>query len=203
MNDAESAFKSATEIARIGKANYQYARFLLSQNRVDEAVRAFERARQVEPNNLQNLLALAEAYVAARRHAEAITVYRRIAELHDLPFGRIRAVPELVEYEFGEAHRALAMEALANKDERSGEQHLRKAVEILGEYWSRRKNPIVQLHVRPEKALLAGGQYEESLAQLAELLRKSGRQEEAAEIDARRSQLQSDMEQDRSANAVG
>jgi hypothetical protein len=204
VSSAEQTYQGALRRAEAGKAYYQYARFLSHEKQTSRSIDVHERARAIEPNNLQNLLALAEAYTAESRNEEAERVYGQIAELYTRPFGRVRAVPELVEYEFGEAYRALGEIERARGNNEAAEQNLRSAVGILGEFWARRKIPMVQLQVRPEKALLAGQRYEKSLILLADLLRDTDRREEATALDIRRSDLLAEMEQDRtSAQTVG
>ncbi len=203
MSAAEQSYEGSVLRARTGKAPYQYARFLSQQKRIPEAIKWHERARAVEPNNLQNLLALAEANSAESRMSDSERIYRRIAALYESPFGQVRAIPELIEYEFGEAHRALGEIELARGEKSSAERNLRKAVDILGEFWDRRKNPMVQLQVRPEKALLGGGQLEKALSSLAGMLQDFGRADEAQAITERRSNVLSEIEQDRTAAPAG
>ena len=196
-SEAESAFREAIRRAKTGKAYYQYARFLSQHERFEDAINAHQKARELDPHNLQNLLALAETYATEARVEDAERVYRRVAELYDSPVGQVRAVPELIEYEFGEAYRALGEIAMKGGDTDGAESNLRQAVSILGEYWARRKNPMVQIQVRPEKALLVGDKYRQALSSLGNVLKARGRAREAAEIDSRSSTLLAEIERDK------
>ena len=203
VNGAEKSFLIAEGLLRSGKPRYQAAQFMKRQGRMDNAVVLHERAREFEPNNLQNLVSLAEAYAELDRAADAERVYERLVQLYESPFGRIRAVPELIEYEFGEAHRALGEMARMRGENVKAETHLRKALEILGEYWARRKNPMVQVQLRSDKSLFVGTRYEKALTGLADVLTKVGRTDEARTVMDRRAVVSEEIRQESADSAKG
>ncbi len=73
---------------------------------------AFEQVLQIDPNNLPALLKLAQYETPDPSQPilspGALEYYQRIVALERSPYGRVRAVPEMVETAYGFAHLALA-----------------------------------------------------------------------------------------------
>ncbi len=73
---------------------------------------AFEQVLQIDPNNLPALLKLAQYETPNPSQPilspGALEYYQRIVALERSPYGRVRAVPEMVETAYGFAHLALA-----------------------------------------------------------------------------------------------
>jgi len=186
-------YQAAVRWADIGKCHYRYARFLERGHDLAGAIREFEHARTLEPLNLQNLLALAETCEAAGRAREAQQVYAQLADLYRQPVGRVRALPELVNWEFGAAYAALARQAAAAGELAEAETDYRQAVQIFKEFWDRRELQIVQVEVRPEVLRSVAARYRAALDGWERTLRALGRMGEAASVAAIRAKLERDL----------
>ncbi|MGC8667966.1 MAG: O-antigen ligase family protein [Chthonomonadales bacterium] len=193
LHSAGEQYQAAIRLADIGKCHYRYARFLERAHDLPGAIGQFERARTLEPLNLQNLLALAEVYEADGRRAAAELVYRQIAALYRAPVGRVRALPELVNWEFGAAYAALGRYEAAAGDPKRAEADYRQAVQILEEYWQRRNLQIVQVEVRPEVLRSVADRYRAALQGWEHSLRALGRTEEASAAAAMRARLEREL----------
>lgn len=196
LGDTASAgreYQAAVRLADIGKCHYRYARFLEGMHDLNGAIREFERARSLEPLNLQNLLALAEAYEAANRPGDALMVYQRMADLYHEPVGRVRALPELVNWEFGAAYAALGRHYARIGALEQAEANYRQAVDIFREYWDRRTLQIVQVEVRPGVLRSVAERYRAALAGWEQTLRALGRSAAASEASGLRKRLEKDL----------
>jgi tetratricopeptide (TPR) repeat protein len=189
-DEAEAESRRAIERARIGKTYYRYGKLLSRHGKIEEAARMHEAARKVEPNNLDNLLALADAYSALNRPADAEAVWRRIAGLYDSDFGRIRAVPEMIDWQYGRAYQLLGQAELQRGETARAAADLQKAVGILGTFWKQRDLLIAQIRVRPEDRKRTADYYQESLAVYQKALTALGRTREAGEVKAEEAKLQ-------------
>jgi putative inorganic carbon (HCO3(-)) transporter len=176
---AEAAFRDAVRINPSGKAYYRYGRLLSSLRKAEEAYRMHSLSRRREPNNLQNLLALARSAEATGRKDEAEAVYRRMIEMEAGAFGQVRALPEVVDWEYGIAFTSLAELLLARGDRPGAEPALRRAVEHLGAFWGARNLEAAQMRVRPEVRRETSDRYAWAMEQWAGVLESLGRSEQA------------------------
>ncbi len=193
---AREAYEQAVHLAPIGRCFYRYGRFLEKQGQLQEAIRQFEAARRVEPRNLQNLLALAEAYTAAHRWSEAVEIYRQMVALYHSPYGQVRALPELITWEFATAYVALADDAREQRDNAAAEANLRAAVEIYRQFWAARTLQIARIQIRPEVMSTVTEQYLRALQEWSGALRALGRTGEAAAADEERARVQRERDED-------
>jgi O-antigen ligase/tetratricopeptide (TPR) repeat protein len=177
--EAEDAYKRAVGMEALGKAYYRYAKFLNAQGRPAEAVAMHQKAAQIEPNNLQNLLALAKSANAAGNVTEAERVYRHINALYHSDFGKVRALPELVDWEFGVAGSYLAEILIARGDKAGAEPLLKESAAILKESWDTRKLEIALLRITKDVRREISDRYDWDLTQLDTLLDAQGNKQEA------------------------
>ena len=132
---AEAALQGAARVARIGKCYYRLGQFYAREHQPARAVELFEQARYAEPHNLQNLKALADSLIALQRSPEAVSVYRSMTALQNSPYGKVRAVPELVETDFALAHLGIARSAYQQSRWREAASEANGAVEVYREFW--------------------------------------------------------------------
>lgn len=102
--------KGLEEAARIEPTprwHFQLARLAESEGRLAEAVAAFQKAREADPNNLQTLRALAETQEKAGDKAGAEASWRELIRVAEGLVGQERALPEVTE-----THPAFAYAAL-------------------------------------------------------------------------------------------
>jgi O-antigen ligase len=180
--EAENEYKRAIALESLGKAYYRYAKFLTSQNRAAEALAMHQKAAALEPNNLQNLLAMAKAANAAGQASEAEKAYRHIVELYHSDFGKVRALPELVDWEFGVAGSYLAEILIARGDKAGAEPLLKESAAILNESWDTRKLEIALLRITREVRKEISDRYDWVLTQWANTLDAQGNKLEADKI---------------------
>lgn len=184
-SEAEAAYRDAVAAAPIGRTHYRYGRFLAAQGRAREAIPQFEAARDCEPGNMQNLVALADAYRAENRLPDAERLYLALVARYKGPFGSLRAVPELVDWEIGEAYAVLAEAAAIRGDTERAAAFYEAAAGILGEFWRQRSLEIAVIRVRPEIRTRTADRYAAVLGAWMETLRTLGREREADDAAAR------------------
>jgi tetratricopeptide (TPR) repeat protein len=202
QEDAAAAeARRAIDCAPIGKTYYRYGRLLARQGKTSEATAAFENARRVEPNNLDNLLALADSYATANRAAEAEAVWRVMVQLSRSDFGRIRAVPELIEWQYGRAFQQLGQAKMVRGENERAAADLREAVGILGTFWKQRDLLIAQIRVRPDDRRRTADYYRESLEAYEKVEANLGRHDEAAKAKQERVTFESERLKEESAKA--
>lgn len=147
--DAEREYAAAVRLSPTVRALRRYGRFLMRQGRVDDAIIRFEKARQADPLDPQNLLALAEAYRSANRPTDATAVYQEMVRQYRGPVGTIRAVPELVPWEYGMALLALAENRIATGDRAGAEPLLQEGDKLLSMFCASIKDPMAQARQLP------------------------------------------------------
>ncbi len=107
-------------------------------NQWANACDAFEHARELEPKMLQNLHALATAYLAAGKPDDALRTLQTMTALQLTPYGEVRAMHEAVETDFGYAH-ARTGDILAKRGDLVGAvKQSEQARDVLTEYWTGR-----------------------------------------------------------------
>jgi tetratricopeptide (TPR) repeat protein len=129
----------ATEAARraIRLAPYRPASFLFMGNiwrtrggheYLVQAAQWYHLGLNNVPNDLQLLFAYAGVREEMGDRAEAVTAYRRIADLEDSPVGQVRALNEVLDYRFARARMALAQ---AEPDPEAASKHRTRAACLL------------------------------------------------------------------------
>ena len=101
------------------KNYYQLGRLYEFRHRNDQAVRAFEASIERHPNAPELLMALAGSYEVAGREKDALATWRKMVEVENSPYEKVRAIPEMVEPEYIFAHKALG-EELERRGDKAG-----------------------------------------------------------------------------------
>lgn len=150
--EALSALQAAVRIAPTGKTLYRLGQLYAATGDTAGAVTLLERARQREPRNPQMLHALAKALQSESKTGQAAGVYHQITALESTPYGKVRAMPELVETEFAYAHAALGDIAADSGQwgEAAGEYD--RANKVMTEYWEKRKLDVNDSRSSEKKA---------------------------------------------------
>ena len=136
LREAERELKRAAELEPTApKSYYQLGRLYENGFRdYDGAVEMFHAALDRDPHALQVYMALAETYEQMGRPADALRDYRRIAEMEDSVYERVRAIPELVEPSYIFAREALGRNAECLGDRTEAVRQYRRALDRIGRY---------------------------------------------------------------------
>ncbi|MCC6730000.1 MAG: O-antigen ligase family protein [Chthonomonadales bacterium] len=191
--EARAEQREAVRLSPSGKALYRMGKLLAEQGDHGGAITWYERARAADPHNLRTLLALADSLSALGRHEGALQVYRDMAALYRGPVGRIRAVPEIVEWEYSEAFLGLAEAELARGDRPGAEKDLREGIAILSEYWRTRDSEMAQVAPGGPAGEKTAERYAWALEQWERVLRTLGRPAEADAAAERLRELRAEM----------
>jgi O-antigen ligase/tetratricopeptide (TPR) repeat protein len=213
---AEKELQNAVRVAPIGKTYYRLGQYYVRQGerysalnetaRATEALQsaaaAFEQARQREPRNVQNLRALADTLSRSNQKTQAAAVYREITALEKTPYGTVRAMPEMVETEFGIAHRSLGDLAFEAQNWSDAAQEYAAAATVFREFWQKRTFTmnLAQAQQNPEKYQRVLQQYDHVLTRWQESLTRQN-PHNAAEV-ARIAQEQSAFRAERDKEAA-
>lgn len=200
MNRPEEALAALQEGVRkapTGKALYRLGQFYAHNGDTANAITALERGWQREPRNLQLLRALAEVERRAGKIGQAAATYRQITALETMPYGKVRAVPEMVETEFAYAHAALGdLAADAGQWSEAATEYSR-ADRVMAEYWEKR-NLLANLTSRaPEKRADLVRLYDSLFTRWQEALTHLNQPAQAAEIAARQAKVRQESEADK------
>lgn len=198
----ERQLRAALSDADIAQCWYRMGEYYEQQGRVEDAVNAFQRARALEPTNVQNLRHLGDALARAGKPDEAAASYRQITTLERGPYGTVRAVGnEVVETEFAWAHAGLANLAAARGDWAEAARQDSLAGAVLNDYWMRR-NDSAYAGLAPARRSALAALYDSVLKQRLDALRKAGAPaDQIQQVDARRKQLETDIQADQAARA--
>lgn len=169
--EAEAALLKATEAAPSGRSFYRLAQFYVQKKQFDKAITAFEEARKREPRNVQNLRALADCYRDAGRKEDAKRTYELVTDLEQGAYGRVRAMPEMIEAEFAFAHIGLGDLAMETKQREEAAKEYYAAVKVFGEYWRNRASGYYG-NFSPSKKEFWLERYEYALRHWAEALKQ-------------------------------
>jgi O-antigen ligase/tetratricopeptide (TPR) repeat protein len=180
--EAESLLVKATQIAPCGKTFYRLAQFYVRTNRPEKAIEPFQSAREREPRNVQNLRALGDTYRKLKRTDEARQTYEVITELERGVYGKVRAMPEVIEAEFGYAHLALGEIAFEQKNWAEAAKAYEAAGRVFGEYWEHR-DWEAYIPIPPQKRADWQKQYQYLLEQWVKSLKES--KADTKEVEAR------------------
>ncbi|HZT43834.1 MAG TPA: tetratricopeptide repeat protein [Chthonomonadaceae bacterium] len=189
-DDARKQFEEATRVAQIGKTFYRLGLFDASAGDFQGAIRAFEHAREIEPRNLQTLHELADAYNSAGDPQHAAQVYAQMTALENAPYGKVRAIPTLIETEFAYAHAGLADIAYAQGRWAEAAQEYARAAAVLKTYWDGRWLEAY-VTVPVQKRTAWADLYDRVLTRWQDSLKKlgPGQAAEVARVEAELTQL--------------
>lgn len=117
---------------------YRLGLYYERENDRERARAQFEAALERDPHSLPALLKLAQ-YAQPdpndpRLSDEAQGYYERVVEIQNSPYGRIRAVPEIVETAYGFAHFALARHYRALGETVKAQGHYEQALQVFRNY---------------------------------------------------------------------
>ena len=201
QNDAALAsLKQAVKVAPIGKTYYRLAQFYARTNRDADAIPAFEQAQSREPRNVQNLRALGDALLRTGQNGQAAAVYGIIANLQNADFGKVRALPEMIEPEFVFAHLGLAQIASAAQNGANADAEVQKALDLLRVYWRDRNNGYYY-SLSPERHAALNNAYEAAIQQKIALLKYLNPPDAAAQKAALEAEL-AQFQQDKAADGT-
>jgi tetratricopeptide (TPR) repeat protein len=188
--------KAAVAICPTGKSYYRLGQYYKSSAEWSAAIDAFERSRSLEPKMLQNLHALADAYLAADRPADAERTMQTVTALQLTPYGQVRAMHELVETEFAYAHAMLGDIALKRSDWDAAATQYEQAKAVLNEYWTGR-NYLVNLQGRTQdKRKALADLYQTVMQQLQICYTHLGKTSDAAAASAKLNAIKADVAAD-------
>ncbi|GEM_PF-671592 len=117
-----------------GKRFYQLGRFYERAGDEAKAIESLEKAVEADPNSLQTLKALAEAYERAGRADRARATWEEMTRVSEGPAGTIRAIPELTDTLPAFAYAALGQEAARSGDFAVAEKRFGQAQDIVEKY---------------------------------------------------------------------
>ncbi|MEP6757502.1 MAG: O-antigen ligase family protein, partial [Chthonomonadales bacterium] len=101
--EAAESYVNAQKSLGSGKSYYRQGRMEQVRKRLPEAVELFKKSLEIEPNNLQALLTLGSCYQELTYINQARATYQKMETLYKGDIGKIRALPELPDWEFGVA----------------------------------------------------------------------------------------------------
>jgi O-antigen ligase len=172
---SDDSYRKALQIAPTAKAYYLYGRFLQKQGRNEEAEPMFLKASVLDPHNLENLIALAESLKANRKISQAADIYRRITEISLSPVGKIRAIPELPDWEYGVAWLGLAEISLDKGDLSSAENQLQTGSSLLQDFLKHKKEGIFNITINADIKTHVEEKYLWSMEQLLRFRKQENR----------------------------
>ncbi|MCS7065825.1 MAG: O-antigen ligase family protein [Fimbriimonadales bacterium] len=169
---------------------YRLGLYYEREGKREQAQMAFEHVLRLDPNNLPAMLKLAQMFgqdaQATRLPPEALKYYERIVQLERSPYGRVRAVPEMVETAYGFAHLALARHYEAQGDLNRAHAEYEAALAVFRAYRERtlpfnRMGKELGLYnpEREQQILLA---HRQALEGLIRLLEQRGEADQAATL---------------------
>ncbi len=197
--DAKQALLKSATIAPIGRTYYRLGKFSLSQNDLQEALKAFGNARFREPRNLQNLRWLGDTQENNGQIDEAKLTYESMSELEKGVYGKVRAIPEMIETDFAYAHLGLGKIHLESNEFHTTYEEFKAALEIFRVYWEKRntqenqKSPdkqkeLAESYLKVLGTVIAMGTSKEIIAQTEE-----------AKLEAEYTKVQAEWEKEQAA----
>ncbi|GIV12183.1 MAG: hypothetical protein KatS3mg021_0465 [Fimbriimonadales bacterium] len=186
----ETAFTMLEQAVRWKPTPRNLYRLGLYYERDGQPQRAREQFQQVlerDPNNLPALLKLAQMAQpdpnAPRLSDEALRYYQHIVAIEDSPYGRIRAVPEIVETAYGFAHLALARHYQSLGETERALRHYEAALSVFRAYRQQtypfnRQGRLLGLY-NPERERQILQAHLLTLQGYADLLEKAGKRADA------------------------
>lgn len=187
---------AAIAISRTGKAYYRLGQYYMASGETTSAITAFEHARDLEPKMLQNLHALASAYLAGDKTEDAERTLQTAAALQLTPYGQVRAMHESVETEFAYAHAMLGDITAKREDWQAAAGQYEKSQEVLSEYWTGRHYLVNEQGRTESKRTELADLYERVLKQLQVAYTRLQRPADAAAAGAKLETIRSDRAAD-------
>ncbi|MFN7161594.1 MAG: tetratricopeptide repeat protein, partial [Fimbriimonadales bacterium] len=179
---------------------YRLGLYYERENDLSKAREYYQAALERDPHSLPALLKLARLAQPdesqPRLTDEARRYYERVIEIQNSPYGRVRAIPEMVETAYGFAHLALARDYRAQGEMARAQGHYEGALQVfrnyrevtypfnlagraLGLYNAERERQILSAHLQ-------------TLSDLAALYEAQGRTQDAAALREEYSRLSSE-----------
>lgn len=164
---------------------------------VEQARSFYQAALERDPHSLPALLKLARLAQpdpdALRLTDEARQYYERVIEIQNSPYGRIRAIPEIVETAYGFAHLALARHYRALGDTARATRHYEQALLVFRNY----REVTYPFHLagralgmyNPERERQILSAHLQTLQDLATLYEAQGRTQDASALREEYSRL--------------
>jgi tetratricopeptide (TPR) repeat protein len=152
--------------------HYRLAQVLTAAGQTDEARKSLLEAIRLDPNSTSVLRELAELDEAAGRAADALTWYRRIAEVQDSPVGQVTALAQMEDPNYSLARLKLAEDAVKRKDSLEARKQIEAGLKSANAYLDGLETwqPIMEAAGRYNPALTR--QVEETKASLESLQSK-------------------------------
>ena len=136
LDEISYADKAETELCAAirleptsAKTYYQLGRVYEFYPKNDAAIKAFTKAIEMSPSTPELLLALAQRYEEAGKHKNALAIWKKMVQVEDSPYAKVRAIPEYVEPEYIFAHLALGQECERNGDKSGAVKEYRLALD--------------------------------------------------------------------------
>ena len=122
------------------------ADILFRARRDREGLAALAAARRLDPQSPQLLREEASVLERGGRHAEALERWREMVRVEAAPYGRVRAIPQMVEPSYAWAHAALGDELARQGRRDAAASEWRRACEILNRYFASLKElrPVLE-----------------------------------------------------------
>jgi O-antigen ligase len=132
---AENELEKARDLAHTsGKVYYRLAKALTSEGKIDRAIETLNEGLTYDPHSPQLLNSLADLYELSHRHQDALSTYRKMAQIEDSPYENIRAVPEVVEPLYIFARAALGRDLDSKGDKAGALVQYERALDRLKDY---------------------------------------------------------------------
>ncbi|MFN7161501.1 MAG: O-antigen ligase family protein [Fimbriimonadales bacterium] len=196
----ETAFELMTRSVRLKPSPrnlYRLGMYYEREGDRQQAQAHYQAALERDPHSLPALLKLAQLAQRDRGELrlseEAKRYYERVVEIQNSPYGRIRAVPEIVETAYGFAHLALARHYRALGELSKAQAHYEQALQIFRNY----REVTYPFHLagralgmyNPERERQILSAHLQTLSDLAALYEAQGRLQDAAALRAEYSRI--------------
>lgn len=189
----ETAFELMTRSVKLKPSPRNLYRLGLYYEREGDTEKAraqYEAALERDPHSLPALLKLARMAQPdpdnPRLSEEAKRYYERVVEIQNSPYGRIRAVPEIVETAYGFAHLALARHYRAQGETVKAQGHYEQALAVFRNYrevtypFNLAGRALGMYNPERERQILSA--HLQALSDLAALYEAQGRSTDAAAL---------------------
>lgn len=199
-DEQRKEIQTAIRVAPVAKAYYRLGQLEDRLNQPVQAAAAYQKARSLDPHNLQTLHRLADALSKAGRVDEAVAVYGAMTNLETAPYGTVRAMAdEMIETEFAYAHFGLASIAADRRQFAEAVKENKAAAQVLRAYWNRRNWLAYQNLAPGKRAALAKLYLDVLAAKLAALKAENAPAAEADQTATEQGQVTADLQKDQEA----
>lgn len=150
-HDAEKYLRASAALMPTSKTWYHLGNLYRDILHDDaRAVEAYRRALYYDPNALRVMVELGATLERLGKLQEAKSVYRRMLQLEEGVYGRVRAVPEVPEVDYAFAYAGLARVARRENKHDEARRMYERALRILdADRAARENNPMAQAIARP------------------------------------------------------